>query len=144
MLALPKPSLDDVTMKDRSRAARAAAARRGALGMTQQELADAARVDVKTIGNLEKRGTWPIARTRARIEDALGWPADELERVAGEPPDDELVPRDAYEREIAATPDITEQTKAQLFRVHRQRIKERPAESRSLSAPLDRAQGAVS
>lgn len=50
--------------------------------MTQQQLADKAGVDAKTIGNLESRGKWPIARTRARIEQALGWPPGELARIA--------------------------------------------------------------
>jgi transcriptional regulator with XRE-family HTH domain len=57
--------------------------------MTQQELADAADVDTKTIGNLERRGKWPIARNRAKIEKALGWPPGELERIAAEAPEEE-------------------------------------------------------
>ena len=69
-------------MDGRQRAARAVAARRGVLRMTQQELGAAAGVDVKTIGNLESRGVWPIARTRAVIEEALGWPSGEMERIA--------------------------------------------------------------
>ena len=73
------------SMEGRQRAARAVAARRGELGMTQQELADAAGVDLKTIGNLERRGRWPIARTRARIERALNWESGEMERLAAEP-----------------------------------------------------------
>lgn len=69
---------------DRQRAARAVTARYGELGLTQQELADMAAVDIKTIGNLVKRGRWPIARTRTRIEKALGWPPGEMERIASE------------------------------------------------------------
>ena len=52
--------------------------------MTQQELAGVARVDIKTIGNLESRGVWPIARTRGRIEAALGWEPGALARIAAE------------------------------------------------------------
>lgn len=52
--------------------------------MTQQELADRAGIDVKTIGSLETRDRWPIARTRARIEEALGWPDGEMTRLAEE------------------------------------------------------------
>ena len=70
------------TMNGRQRAARTVAARRGELGLTQQELADAAGVDSKTIYNLESRGRWPIARTRARMEKALGWPVGEMEHIA--------------------------------------------------------------
>lgn len=61
--------------------------------MTQQELADAAGVDIKTIGNLESRGRWPIARTRARIEKALGWEPGELQHIAeAEPKEPEIPP----------------------------------------------------
>lgn len=67
---------------------RAVAARRGELGKTQQELADAAHVDLKTIYNLESGSRWPIARTRAAISAALNWEGDALARIAngGEPP----------------------------------------------------------
>jgi transcriptional regulator with XRE-family HTH domain len=78
-------------MDGRQRAARAVAARRGELRWTQHELGAAAGVDVKTIGNLEKRGVWPIARTRAQIEEALGWPPGELERIAAREGEPELV-----------------------------------------------------
>lgn len=73
-----------ILFMDRQRAARAVAARRGELRMTQQELAAAAGVDSKTIGNLERRGRWPIARSRALIEKALHWPLGEMERIASE------------------------------------------------------------
>jgi len=69
-------------MDGRQRAARAVAARRGELRMTQSELGAAAGVTTKTIGNLESRGRWPIARTRAQIEEALGWPSGEMARIA--------------------------------------------------------------
>ena len=71
-------------MEDRQRAARAVEARLGALGMTQLELAEAADVDVKTVNGLIRRGVWPYARTRARIEAALGWPPGEIARIASE------------------------------------------------------------
>src|SRR5215470_4555994 len=60
--------------------------------MTQQELADRAQVDVKTVGSLETRGRWPIARSRAGIEKALGWPAGEMERVASAEPEEPELP----------------------------------------------------
>ena len=109
---------------DTRRAARAVAARRGQLDMTQQQLADAAGIDIKTIGNLERRGRWPIARTRARIERALGWPPGEMQRIAESrpepapvipdslmatirrslPPDKQEIAVAALERALAPTP----------------------------------------
>lgn len=77
-------------MDGRSRATRAVAARRGELGMTQADLAAKASVNVKTIGNLESRGRWPTAATRARIETALGWPLGTMADIAASPdPEDE-------------------------------------------------------
>lgn len=64
------------------RVGRAVAARRGELGMTQHELAEAAGVDLKTVYNLESGTRWPIARTRAAISAALGWEADALARIS--------------------------------------------------------------
>jgi len=64
------------------RVGRAVAARRGELGLTRQELADEAGVDLKTIYNLESGTRWPIARTRASVAAALGWTADALDGIA--------------------------------------------------------------
>lgn len=55
--------------------------------MTQQALAAAASVDLKTVNSIEARGSWPQARTRARIEKALGWPPGEYQRIAEEEPE---------------------------------------------------------
>lgn len=85
------------------RVSRAVIARRGELDMTQAELASAAGVDTKTIGSLETRGRWPIARTRARIEKALRWPAGELDRLATEEPQPP-VPRDILDAIEANVP----------------------------------------
>ena len=64
------------------RVGRAVAARRGQLGMTQQELADAAHVDLKTVYNLESGTRWPIARNRAAISAALNWEGDGMIAIA--------------------------------------------------------------
>jgi transcriptional regulator with XRE-family HTH domain len=64
------------------RVGRAVAARRGELGMTRQELADAAGVDVKTVFNLESGTRWPIAKTRAAVSAALGWGGDALAAIS--------------------------------------------------------------
>lgn len=68
--------------RDQQRAGRAVRARRGTLGWNQDELAAKAEVDSKTIWSLEKGLTWPIAKSRSRIEAALKWPNGEIERIA--------------------------------------------------------------
>jgi transcriptional regulator with XRE-family HTH domain len=72
---------------DRERVAKYVVARRGSLGMTQEQLAERAGVTVKTVYNLESAGRWPQARTRGAIEKALGWRSGDLTRVGegGEP-----------------------------------------------------------
>ena len=97
-------------MDGRQRAASAVAARRGELALTQQELADAAGVDSKTIYNLESGGRWPIAKTRTLIEKALGWPLGEMARIAHseEPePEPDILPEGLRDeiREAASTPE---------------------------------------
>lgn len=67
---------------DRERVAKYVVARRGSLGLTQEQLAERAGVTVKTIYNLEAGGRWPQARTRAAIESALHWSSGDLVRVA--------------------------------------------------------------
>lgn len=74
-----------MNMTGRQRAAQAAEARRGELGLDREELAAAAGIDPKTVYNMERRGKWPIAVTRAKIEGALGWPSGEMERIASAP-----------------------------------------------------------
>ena len=91
----------------RQRAARAVAARRGDLGMTQQELADKAGIDVKTVGSLEGRGRWPIARNRAGIERALGWLPGEMERIAAEDPAQRPAVFERLAKEIMNTDGLT-------------------------------------
>jgi transcriptional regulator with XRE-family HTH domain len=72
-----------VTRGDELRAlGQAVAARRGELGMTQQQLADTAGVDLKTVYNLESGSRWPIAKNRAAIAAALGWVASALTELA--------------------------------------------------------------
>ena len=82
-------------MTGRQRAALAVEARRGGLGMSREDLAAKAKIDPKTIYNLEKNGKWPIARTRARIETALGWPDGEMARIAADQqPEPRRIPPD--------------------------------------------------
>lgn len=62
------------TMRTTKRTARIAAitAERKRLGMTQAELAEAADVSLKTVGNMESGRTSGQTGTIARMEDALG------------------------------------------------------------------------
>jgi transcriptional regulator with XRE-family HTH domain len=106
-------------MDGKRRAARAVAARRGELGLTQQELAGAAGVDSKTIYNLESRGRWPIARTRASIEKALDWPVGEMERIAETEADPLLEPQDDHEQFILSMDDLPRERKREMIASYR-------------------------
>lgn len=55
--------------------------RRGQLGMTQQDLADAAGVDLKTVYNMESGLRWPRVKNRTAIAAALGWPTSALHDI---------------------------------------------------------------
>jgi DNA-binding XRE family transcriptional regulator len=63
------------------RVGRSVADRRGEMGMTQEELATAAHLDLKTIYNLESGKRWPIARNRVKIAAALKWPPEALAEI---------------------------------------------------------------
>lgn len=67
---------------DRERVAKYVVARRGSLGLTQEQLAERAGVTVKTIYNIEAGERWPQARTRSVIEHALEWGSGDLVRIA--------------------------------------------------------------
>lgn len=67
---------------DRQRAARYVAARRAALGLTQDELAERAEIDPKTVWNLERGERWPRTGTRSKLEAALGWDEGDIHLVA--------------------------------------------------------------
>jgi transcriptional regulator with XRE-family HTH domain len=92
-LKTPKGSHKLRGVDDKQRAARAVEARLGALGMTQAQLAATAKVDAKTLGDLIRGRRWPIAKSRARIEEALGWPPGEIARIASAPPEEGSPPR---------------------------------------------------
>ncbi|WP_170180805.1 helix-turn-helix domain-containing protein [Actinomadura pelletieri] len=89
---------------DRERVAKYAVARRGSLGLTQEQVAERAGVTVKTIYNLESGERWPQARTRAAVEEALRWRLGDLARIGegGEPLGGrDLDAADALPRELA-------------------------------------------
>lgn len=69
-------------MKRRREIARHAyIARRGELGLTQEQVARRGDIVVRTVQNFES-GKWPNARSRARLEKAVDWPPGEIDRVA--------------------------------------------------------------
>jgi hypothetical protein len=119
----------------RKRAALAVAARRGGLGMDRAELAAAAKIDPKTVYNLEIRHRWPIAVTRAKIEEALRWPSGEMERIASEVPEEEPE---------MPTPEELERLKDHMREVLRGRSSAlEEAMDRALSEPPRRGAGDV-
>lgn len=67
---------------DRERAAAYVQVRRGQMGMTQADLAEAAEVDPKTINGLETGRSWPRPTTLAAIERVLRLEAGSLDAVA--------------------------------------------------------------
>lgn len=67
---------------DLGRAVSNARGRLGRRGWTQQELADAIEVSVKTVNTLEAgRAKGMRASTKAKLEDALGWMEGDVDRV---------------------------------------------------------------
>lgn len=84
---------------DRERVAKYVVARRGSLGLTQEQLAERAGVTVKTIYNLESGGRWPQARTRGAIEAALRWRPGDLVRI-GEGQEPSVIPEEAAEPDL--------------------------------------------
>lgn len=51
-------------------------------GLTNLELAARAKVDPKTVNDFLSGKRWPQRVKRAAISTALGWPGDELDRIA--------------------------------------------------------------
>lgn len=66
------------------RAAAGRAVRAWRADETQQAVAARAGIDTDTLGNLEAGNKWPWNRTLRAIEDALGQPRGELDRIAAE------------------------------------------------------------
>lgn len=92
-------------MSGRQRAADAVDARMGDLDLNQQQLAEKAGVDTKTVGDLIRGTRWPIARTRARIERALGWPPGELQRIRSRENEGPQIPPDLQRKIDALSPE---------------------------------------
>ncbi|WP_192809764.1 helix-turn-helix domain-containing protein [Actinomadura rudentiformis] len=98
---------------DRQRVARYVVARRRALDITQEQLAERARVDPKTVGSLESATRWPQKASREKIEQALDWDEGDLARIAeGGFPVSGPLPDDDPEGVIAAAGTSDFDTKA--------------------------------
>jgi transcriptional regulator with XRE-family HTH domain len=101
--------------------------RRGVLGLTQQQLAEKAGIDTGTISSLELGQTWPWAKNRSRIDQALGWRPGSLEEVrhGGEPTlvdePQQVSARyiDPAEQHIMDTPGMTDQERSAMIAVYR-------------------------
>lgn len=78
---LPSMSSNPPDLTDRQRAIRFVIARRGELGMTQAQLAEAAGVAERTVRSLEIGEAWPWARNLAAIARALKLDAGELDAL---------------------------------------------------------------
>lgn len=66
-----------------SRAGAAFAARRRELGLSQRRLAGMKVITAPALIAFEKGRAWPRERTRAMLEEAVGWPAGSLARLRG-------------------------------------------------------------
>jgi transcriptional regulator with XRE-family HTH domain len=117
---------------DRARTAAYVIVRRGQLGLSQQQLAELAHVDTKTINSLETGRRWPQPKTRARIAEALGWTARSLQDITdgGEPtlldeagPPGEQAGDDQYLADIMA--DLDDDEAAEVARYARYLIETR-------------------
>ncbi len=96
---------------DRERVARYVIDRRGRLGLTQEELADRAGLDRKTIYHLESAERWPQVKTRGALEEALGWASGDLVRIGegGEPTPTQYVYDDDRATAVDGAPGESEQ-----------------------------------
>lgn len=71
-----EPVLPDV-----ARAGAAVTARRTELDISQRHLAEIGIVSTGTLIGLEKGRRWPRRSTRAKLEEALGWPSGHIARL---------------------------------------------------------------
>jgi len=124
---------DDRSRRDR--VARYVARRRADLGLSQEALAERAGINPKTVLDLERGRRTASARTRQKIEGALGWAEGDLNHVAnggypitGPLPDDD--PDGLY---AAATGELTDSEFGALVR---QVISRLPADSQPVIEEL--------
>ena len=73
---------DSPTEDSRKAAGLLVLTRRGELGLTQQETARRAGVNVDTLSDMENGKSWPWPRNVAAIARVLGLDAAELQRIA--------------------------------------------------------------
>lgn len=71
-----------VTPEERRRAGRAVAERIERLGYTVPEVANASKIDARSLRALIAGQRWPTVAIRSRVEDAIEWPRGEILRQA--------------------------------------------------------------
>jgi plasmid maintenance system antidote protein VapI len=76
--------MTETEIQRRKRAGAAVGHRLDELHLSAAQAARRAGVDPKTIRSLVHCESWPTARTRARIEQAVNWPAGEIMRHAAD------------------------------------------------------------
>ena len=113
--------------RDIARTGSYVAARRGDLGMSQEDLAKAANVDVKTVRDFELGKRWPWSKTRSAIARALQMSTLDLQAAAdGEPErtaggaEAPLTGKDDWERAVLASDRLSYAEKAAAIRDHRE------------------------
>jgi pSer/pThr/pTyr-binding forkhead associated (FHA) protein len=84
-------TLTDTTDPGVARAGAAVAARRKELDLSQRHLAANGIMNAGSLIDFEKGRRWPRRATRARLEEALGWPQGRIASLRNQPiePDDE-------------------------------------------------------
>lgn len=102
----------------------------GQLGLTQLQLAERAQVDVTTVSTFFNGHHWPQARTRAKLEAALGWPVGTLADLAagGQVPGaPQTADADPVEAQIGAIPHLLDDDRELFLRVYKTRRDEHTA-----------------
>ena len=117
--------------RDIARAGSYVAARRGDLGMSQEDLAKAANVDVKTVRDFELGKRWPWSKTRSAIARALQVSTLDLLAAGETGPaisrEDRLTPLDEFERRVLGA-SLTDSEKLAAIGRHRDQAREQLAE----------------
>jgi transcriptional regulator with XRE-family HTH domain len=122
--------------RSRRRVAQYVRARRDALGLSQEALADRAGINPKTVIELEQGKRWPVAKTRTKLEPELGWNEGDLARIAeGGYPITGPLPEDDPDGLFAAAT-AAEVSESEFGGLVRQVISKLPADSQPIIEEL--------